>query len=356
MKRLRNFLAGIATLGLGCLLALGLAELATRIVMPHWQDYASERFMRTTQVSGWAPFNGGVPGFDGWFAQNNGDFRISIRLDDLGLRNPADAEVQDAVWGVGDSFTFGWGIEREQIFAAVAAKQLGRPFLSVASPGTDICGYQALLSKALGKGWKPGAVLVGLTMENDISRYGICTGQIPAVQAIPVSSSVLPTMSRQELKEILLAHSALYNFVAVTLKRSPVVLDGLKALGFVNSPNDATWHMPHHGSDVLDATAREMARLRSLLPEGTPFAVVLIPARFDLDQPNGEWAQDREELTARLTALGMAVVDPTQALAAQGRSKVHFAHDGHWSALGHRIAGQAAAAALVPLLTKGNTP
>lgn len=349
MSRLRTLLAGFVALALGCGLALGLAELGTRVVMPYWQDYASERFMTPRTVPGWAPFNAGMPGFEGHFAQNNGDFRIAIRLDELGLRNPSDTIADGAVWGVGDSFTFGWGVEREQIFPAVAAAQLGRPFFSVASPGTNVCGYQALVSQVLSKGAMPGAVLVGLTIENDISAYDCAKdGQDAAMPAPRVG------VSGQTAKEFLLAHSALYNFAAVTLKRSPLVLEALKSLGLVKSQEDVSWHLARHEADVLEATARETAQLQAMLPSGTPFAVVLIPARFDLEQPGSDWSQDRQDLAARLRALGVGVVDPADALTAQGRDKVHFAHDGHWSALGHRIAGQAAAAALAPLLTEGN--
>ncbi|MDP7242039.1 MAG: hypothetical protein QF639_04685, partial [Rhodospirillales bacterium] len=46
----------------------------------------------------------------------------------------------------------------------------------------------------------------------------------------------------------------------------------------------------------------------------------------------------REALRSR----GIAIIDPYEGFVNAGFQATHFAHDGHWSALGHRLAGEAA--------------
>ena len=44
-----------------------------------------------------------------------------------------------------------------------------------------------------------------------------------------------------------------------------------------------------------------------------------------------------------LVRRGISAVDPLTAFTAAGFGPTHFKHDGHWSALGHRIAAEAVA-------------
>jgi len=57
-------------------------------------------------------------------------------------------------------------------------------------------------------------------------------------------------------------------------------------------------------------------------------------------------------MTTVLASRGIAVIDPYDRFVAAGFGPTHFAHDGHWSALGHRLAGEAAALWLAPRLPK----
>lgn len=340
----RSMILKAVTILLGTAISLAFAEIAARVILPHWQDYASERFMSRVPVPGWGSTMMGVPGFDGWFAQNNGDFRVPVRIDSRGLRNGDDAIPEGALWGIGDSFTFGWGVKREEIFASVAAEQLGLPFFSVASPGTDLCGYQALLAKAA-LAAKPSAVLLGLTIENDVSDYN-CAANVDTVTKVSASWGWL------EIKGWLMAHSALYNFTATTLKRSPVVLDIMKNLGVVEREMAQNWHKPLHPAHTVQSTAGAVVKLKSMLPQDVPFAVVLIPARFDLLASNSDWSKGRIILRQALEQAGLTVVDPYNELLSEGVQRAHFPHDGHWSPRGHEIAGTVAAQTLKPLLSK----
>ena len=60
-----------AAIAIGCVLLVFAAEGILRIVMPHWQEFYSGRFMRVVPVPGHGLVAIGRPGFDGYFAQNN---------------------------------------------------------------------------------------------------------------------------------------------------------------------------------------------------------------------------------------------------------------------------------------------
>ena len=74
-----------------------------------------------------------------------------------------------------------------------------------------------------------------------------------------------------------------------------------------------------------------------------PFAVLIAPARFELRDNDRFYTGLRRRLTAALRQRNIAVIDPTAGFMAAGFSPTHFVHDGHWSPLGHEIAGKAVA-------------
>ena len=90
-------------------------------------------------------------------------------------------------------------------------------------------------------------------------------------------------------------------------------------------------------------TAKEIVRLRTMFPEGTPFAVLLIPARFEVRDDDAFFRQLRVSVTEELAAQNITVIDPIVGFREKGFGPTHFAHDGHWSPLGHRVAGETAA-------------
>ena len=351
----RSVLGNLFAMFFGLVLAIGLAEGAARILFPRWAEFDSSRFIIATKVPGWPDVPVGRAGFDGWFSQNNGDFRAHIHINASGLRDDEPVAAADGrLWEVGDSFTFGWGVANEESFGAVAAARLGLPWYSVASPGTDVCGYRALLAR-MPREAKPKAVLLGLTIENDLMEYD-CAGRT-AQQAAPpppeAGSFHLPSLIY--FKHRLTGISALYNFVAVSVKQVSGLESLLVGLHLIApSGVDQRQFPDDRTAAVLDSTADEIGRLDQELPAGTPFAVVLIPGRRDLMNGDPYYRSLREGLASRLIAKGIAVVDAFPVFEPEGASRIHFAHDGHWSALGHRLAGEAAAKRLSELM--GNAP
>ena len=344
MKDRPTLLGMAVAIAIGFVLLVFAAEGVLRVAMPHWQEFYSGRFMRTAHVPGHGLLNIGRSGFNGYFSQNNGDFRIHLKINDFGLRNPdAIDKAEGRVWFVGDSMAFGWGVEQNEMYSSVAATLLNVPTYNVASPGTNVCGYQALLARTL-KNAKPRAIIVGLIVENDLKAYDCraLAEKSPADAVQPESDVRISSING--LKINLMKNFALYNFFAVSLKRVAFINEALISIGLVAKSNVYKPATPKSELDkVINESAGELVNLKAQLPAHTPFAVLIAPARFEIRDGDRAFQKLRQEIVRELTARGIAVIDPIKEFLNAGFQTTHFVHDGHWSALGHKIAARAAA-------------
>lgn len=331
-----NVLLMMAALAVGVLALEGMA----RLLMPQWRDFSSGRFLTLVDVPGRGTTSIGTPGFDGWFSQNNGDFRARIRINAFGLRNDEPVAAADGrIWILGDSFSFGWGVEREESYTQVLADRLGFPAYNVATPGSNVCGWQALYAR-MPTDLRPVAVVVGLTIENRVAVL-----DCPAAAKVVVKAEEPNAISLLAIKASLTRHTALYNVISVSLKRINVIETILTKAGLIEDPARIIFHGhdPAKADEMIAATTAELDRLRAMTPKNIPFVVVLFPARFELRDDTGHFRRLRTGMAEALARHGIAVLDLYPEFKAAGLEATHFAHDGHWNPRGHRIAGEALA-------------
>jgi hypothetical protein len=330
----------VAALVLGCLLTILAAEGVLRIAMPHWREFYSGWFVHNIRVPDYGLVPTGRPGFDGYFSQNNGDFRVRIRINDFGLRNPDPVDRADGrVWFIGDSMAFGWGVKQTEMYSSVAGQLLGTPTYNIASPGTDVCGYQALLAR-MPKAAKPRAVIIGLIMENDIGKYD-CRAAAEAEKDAQIGDM---TATVADPKIFLTRNTALFNFFAVSLKRVSFINKSLIALGLIERPHaDTRQKSLARMAASVERTAAELEAIRDMLPPGIPFAVLIAPVRFEIRDGDPFFRKLRQEMVSALAKRNIPALDPIDEFLKAGFGPSHFAHDGHWSPLGHEIAGRIAA-------------
>lgn len=329
-----------------------MAEVMLRVIMPNWQEYYGGRFIEQGVVPGFHPVAIGRANFDDYFSQNNGDFRTRIRINSFNLRNDEPVEkANDAIWVIGDSITFGWGVERNETYTQVVADQLGTPTYNIAAPSADVCGYQALVRR-MPSAVKPRAAIVGLVLENDLLKYESCAPSESPTQ--PAAPPAQINLSVGELKLFLTEHLALYNFWAVALKRISVVNETLIRLGLVEREHAFRLHLPPDElDDRIQGTTRALQRLRGMMPTAATFTVLIVPARFEIRDDNAFFRSVRERMVQALQDAGIDVVDPFLRFRQQGFAGTHLAHDGHWSPAGHRLAGEELS---VRLRGTGTTP
>ena len=335
----------------GLFLLVVASEGILRIAMPNWREYHSARFMTVTSVPGYGDTSMGRPGFDGWFSQNNGDFRAHIHINDFGLRNNEPVAAADnRIWILGDSMSFGWGVERNESYDQILAGRFGFPTYNIATPGSSVCGWQSLYAR-MPKQLHPAAIVVGLTIEN---RVVILDCAANARHAPAQGSFDISSLSWTEIKYSMTQHFALYNFLAVSLKRVDLAAAVLEKIGVINRPQGLP-HVPDAAKvpKMIESTANEIRRLRAMTPADRPFLVVLFPSRFEIRDDNEHFRRKRSGVAAALSRHDIPTLDLLSEFKAAGFASTHFTHDGHWNAKGHRIAGEAIASwfAAHPLTT-----
>ena len=215
---LRRWLARVGLLVAGSLIALLLAELAVRTLLPEYRALRTDRAMwRYDSTLGWIT----RAHFDGQ-QSFGGKQRVAVRTNSLGFRDaepgPA-APGQSRVLVLGDSFAFGYGVTvDERITEALERHSEGR----VDAANLGVTGYstdqELLVLRRFGERYAPDVVVV------------MYTGNDPRGNARPVGSGhpkpifeirgdalelnnvpVPSSNSVRRIKYTLARHSALFN-------------------------------------------------------------------------------------------------------------------------------------------------
>ncbi|MEM8931860.1 MAG: GDSL-type esterase/lipase family protein [Acidobacteriota bacterium] len=336
--RRREWLFRIVAVCLSIVLVLGFAEVALRVLgvgapPPAPADEPSFTFFAPHPRLGWDLVAGAVD------HHVTPEFDVVLRISDEGLRadrlfGPSAPDGVQRIVALGDSFTFGHGVEVADAWPARLDAQLGDRVevvnLAVTGYGTD---QQLLRFEAMGERFRPDAVVLGLFVGNVFRnardqqlgypkpRFALRRGQLE-VDNVPVPTArVAPSRWR-------LAHLA---------DRGWDVAEHLGA--------GAAWPITGAILDrLIDACTALDARL----------FVTVLPRDQSVHGSGLRHRLHRHTLDRTLKLLddrGIAHLDLTPALAAAGTTMpLYYPTDGHWNADGHRVATDALAAWLRPQL------
>ncbi len=311
----RRVLLAALTVVVAIVVGVGLLEGLTRLFFPAFDP--SGRFDLGHPVGS---LTLGTPGTSARQVKNTGDYDVAVRLNRHGLRDDKDiagAAPGDLVF-VGDSFTWGWGVEAAERFSDRVQALTGRHVFNLATP-TDIAGYAALLDHAQSLGARIGEVVVAVCMENDLDG--------PAT----------------DWKGWLTERSAAYLLLTSMIHQTPALRALAVGAGAI-VPNFKGMGLNTYDARVIEASADRLQALSKRFPT----LVVLIPSRaLWIGDNRAEEDRVHRALVAALTRLGIAVLDLRPLMEASGTPLAHhFANDGHWNARGHALAAEAIAKCL----------
>lgn len=327
-------------------ISLFLLEIAIRIFFPSFDPSGQIGFVRLGDAQI------GPPGAVLRQSKNTGDYDVEVHFNALGFRDEKllTAATERALFVVGDSFPFGWGVEARDRFSDQLQAILNRPVFNIAIPGLDFDGYDRLLRYAEANGVSIKNLIISVTMENDLRVYGTSypEGSPPTLPSPRLSElSFLRLYLAGHFKVYLTGHSALYiaftyavhqtawlRRIAVQLGLIIPNLDGMRDL--VASP------------EALTTSAFQVLQLA----RGRNAIVLIIPSRrLWVGKPadRTEAARVHEAFIDNLRNSGMTVVDMRDRFEQSGHPlSYHFANDGHWNKDGHRLAAEALAEVLQP--------
>lgn len=351
-------LADAGVLLAGCVVALGLGELVLRTFWPQHSDLTLGMFEQDPdagyRLRGSYRNEIRVP-----------EYRTVVRTDPEGYRIAEDEPVRPEgavrVLALGDSFTFGVGVDAEDAFPAVLERRLagaGGTAWHVRNGGVG--GYgplrsaHALFSRQAA--WRPEIVIHAIYVGNDLEDSDPATfrtspvvrdGRMVTPGRHPFARARMFLRTRSHLYGFLRQH--LYGVYRATgLWQRSQYLDPVGLAEWPARLEGVTWPA---GREAI-AAVRDWAAER-----GVRYLVVVVPARWQVD--DGAWqryrkawglpdeAFDRDhaqrEVLAALQELGVPALNllPVMRRAQASGVAPYHALDPHWNATGHGLAAEA---------------
>ncbi len=303
--------------------------------------------------------------------------RESLRVGSWGERLSAARQDVKSPWprvailGLGDSFTFGWGVPFEATYLIQGERALldetRRPAICIAAavPGWGPTDELAWLRENWDD-WAPSLLLLGFVAGNDF--FDTMVGgarQFEVVEGLQIPKS----RNRGGIAAIrapLRRYSALYRAIAAL---SPGVEMRLATRGrqILHWPvNDIYRRIPPaETTAAIDSTLRVLDAIRAFASErGATFAVTVIPgraqvhaedfslfkSRFGFADADLDMAAPQRALRGWADARGVPLLDlapPMRAAAAADTTRLYFRNDSHWTPAGHALAGRLVARFLI---------
>jgi lysophospholipase L1-like esterase len=330
-----------------CLAAL---ELALRLISPV-KTFVNplNAFHQSDPEVGWI----GSPNLQARFRKV--DFDVLVRHDARGFR-ARQATVQPktnspVIAVLGDSFTWGWGVENGSVFTDVLQNELG-PDFDVQNLGVNAYGTVQellLLQGRLKRGLRPRYLLL-MVFQNDFYDNIDASGRRPwlavlgtnvTLQGYPVTRQVI-SPARRLLRQSVLACSLAY------------AADFWKEKRHVARLEQSAFPEGHLSDIAKRAMAFALAQLRQTCArQETRLFVVYVPGPADVRSPAPVDA--RSVLQALCQQESLTFVDLTPGFCRAGNealARYFYPHDEHWTAAGHALAGRELAALLQTEIAK----
>ncbi len=377
MRRGRELLAGVVLAGMGFVIALALLEGGVR-----WMHLTPDRFWQPDPLLGVRL----IPGDRGWWTQEDREFLVFVQTNHKGLRDVEHDYTKAAgvfrILVLGDSFVEAMQVPLDNSFPRLLQDRLNRDgaatTIEVISAG--VSGYgtasELLYFEHEGTRYRPDLVLLAFYPGNDVKNNSAILGD--TLKPVYGSDGALQRVAGQPPPHQpggwrgLLARTAVYHYVRqIVLVQHPHLAQALARHGWLKAeairtqaqsdgvPLDYGVYAPSadpvwqdawsHTEALLQRLQRQVratgARLviavlctrDQIYPEWWQEIVAAHPAmrarQWDLDAP-----ERRMESWCQEHGVPCVSLAPAFRAAAGVSPPLHFHHDGHWTAAGHRLA------------------
>lgn len=377
MSRGAQLAAGLLLAVFGVVLAGAALEVGVRVL-----HLVPDRFWEHDPVLGTRL----KPGAEGWWTQEEHEFRVPVRINSLGLRDIERPEAKPdgvkRVLLIGDSHVEALQVPLEAAVGRQLETNLRQANESIEVVSAGVSGYgtagEYLFFRE--RGWKlePDLVLLAFYPGNDVKNNSptLEKSLVPEYDAKGELQRI-DTDPPRKGKRSLLGRSHAYTYIRkLILTRQPALARMLAGTGLMKKgalrSEDAIEGVPidywvyadpppPEWAAAWEHTFRILDRFRDVVvARGARFAVMVVTSRDHL-YPSS-W-KDLEETYPRLRsglwnleAPAQRVLDWCQSRGVaclnlmpifqvdrdSGGERLHYLHDGHWTAAGHALAARAA--------------
>jgi lysophospholipase L1-like esterase len=339
--RRRRLWLPLLKLVLGIAISLAILEIGVRVLAP--QKRAGICITTWDRVAG----TRNIPGARGVARTPEYEMRMSINSHGLRDREIPYAKPDGVrrILCLGDSYTFGYGVQAAQTYAKLVEDRLRadtepevRWEVINAGVGSTGTAHQLAYLTSEGIRYAPDIVTLCFCPANDF--WENITSGLFTLAGDSLLQHEAPRTAGRKIQRLtkfipfynsLVAHSQLLNLLRYRI--SALHYRDLAR----NDPDDedvpAVLQRRDHLTRRLLARMQEFCRTR-----GCDFVLVVIPPPADTDLP-----RRTRELTAFAADRGIPCLDlgPIMAAAEARGAQLIFPHDGHWNAEGHRLVADA---------------
>jgi hypothetical protein len=276
----------------------------------------------------------GPKNFRGHQVDNSGDFNVTISINKYGFRDIKDfsTSTYHDIFVVGDSFSFGEGVEENERFSNLIESKLKIPVFNISIPG-NFNDYEKYLKYAQANGAKIKNIIIGVCMENDLWDYSSNKEKQDPYKISEKRASMLV-----DIKEYLTKHSTTYFTIAWIAKHNVYLRQLFIKLGIIFDIPEVI-NKSYFNESILNSSALKLKQVAN----GFKTIVLIIPSR-------SLWLGDNKEIESAVhnefvslvRNQGLDVVDMRPILEASGNPlQYYFPNNGHWKIQGHALAAEA---------------
>ena len=275
------------------------------------------------------------------------EFDITWKTNNLGFR---DDEVgpKDGlrVLVLGDSFTAGYGVERNELFTSALEDRLGVDIVNAGTGGWDL-DHQYHFFRTKGRDLEPDVVLYAMYLGNDLINNGRRRQNDKGIAPDPK----YPKLRERDFKLHLLWRQAVHAWEYRHISQrnewfpSPAYLALCRPILSERARADyssSSYYLQRLRDEVADAGSTlvvAMFSYRTLVEKRAREDFVAAHPYFDLERPHNEMGKALEELGIEHLNLNPTLMGADAA----SEGPLYYMIDGHWTPRGHAVVGEALA-------------
>jgi hypothetical protein len=271
----------------------------------------------------------GIKNFSGRYWDNAGDFDVAVSINKYGFRDQKDFKMStaDDMFVVGDSFSFGYGVEEDKRYSNLLESSLRKNIFNISMPG-DFDDYSKFITYAREHGAIIKKLIVGVCMENDLIDY---------LKREAVNDKIKDDIILKRIRYYFESKTTTFNLCAYLINSNTIAQQLFRKVNILKNPIDI---IPKgiYNQDILVNSARRLA----IIVNNYDALIVIVPSR-------ALWAGDNQmneiaihnSFVTLLIIEGLNVVDLRQSFEEGGNPmQYYFPHDGHWNEKGHHKAAE----------------